>query len=70
MISWLGRAVRNLPDIKAFYRELKKMVHSMAIILAFDAYGTLIDTHGIAIESERYAGTWVRDCSRLCTINS
>ena len=42
----------------------------MAITLAFDVYGTLIDTHGITVELERYVGERARDFSRLCAINS
>ena len=37
----------------------------MATTLAFDIYGTLIDTQGIAVEFERYAGMRAKDFSRL-----
>jgi 2-haloacid dehalogenase len=37
----------------------------MAITLAFDVYGTLIDTHGISLALEKYAGNNASEFSRI-----
>lgn len=36
----------------------------MAITLAFDVYGTLIDTHGVTVALEKYVGGQAQDFSR------
>ena len=36
----------------------------MAITLAFDVYGTLIDTHGVIVELEKHIGNNASEFSR------
>ena len=37
----------------------------MPITLAFDVYGTLIDTHGVVVELEKYVGSIATDFAQV-----
>ncbi|MHB8165516.1 MAG: haloacid dehalogenase type II, partial [Sulfuricella sp.] len=58
-------ARRLLPPTRALWpRTLEKMRNHMAIALAFDVYGTLIDTHGVIVALEKHVGNKVSEFSR------